>query len=412
VPSAFVTIPFLPITNNGKLDRKSLPKPGIKDARAQTAYVAPRSNVEFVIAKIWSRILKVDEPGVHDDFAESGGHSLAAVRLINEINRTLNVKLGLSALFQFRTIERLAAFAVENVQPLVVQMATGAEATPLYVVYAGNHQFRVARVLGGQRPVFGIDVPYRTSWCNAAAQNRDDGLPELSELVEPFLDALRAHTRGRPCILAGHCFGGLIAFELARRYSDTGGKVEAVVLLDSFGLVPNAWQLARGRLLRNWATIGRSTLTESWRTLRWVAGQLGRVGWTGMRMRLSDVVTPELTGMRDENGGFVNGTLLNRIYNKVYETVALGRVPTVGILVRAKITSDAEKPYRELDPNLGWSEAFAGGLHVIETSGDHMSMIEADDNLDALGRHVNKKLDLVSPGTTGSDSDRTLKAAS
>jgi len=165
-------------------------------------------------------------------------------------------------------------------------------------------------------------------------------------------------------------------------------------------------------LLRNWATIGRSTLTESWRTLRWVAGQLGRVGWTGMRMRLSDVVTPELTGMRDENGGFVNGTLLNRIYNKVYETVALGRVPTVGILVRAKITSDAEKPYRELDPNLGWSEAFAGGLHVIETSGDHMSMIEADDNLDALGRHVNKKLDLVSPGTTGSDSDRTLKAAS
>lgn len=412
VPSAFVTIPFLPITNNGKLDRKSLPKPGIKDARVQTAYVAPRSNVEFVIAEIWSRVLKVDKPSVHDDFAESGGHSLAAVRLINEINRTLNVKLGLSALFQFRTIERLAAFAVENVQPLVVQMATGAEATPLYVVYAGNHQFRVARVLGGRRPVFGIDVPYRTSWCNAAAQNRDDGLPELGELVEPFLDALRAHTRGRPCILAGHCFGGLIAFELARRYSDTGGKVEAVVLLDSFGLVPNAWQLARGRLLRNWATIGRSTLTESWRTLRWVAGQLGRVGWTGMRMRLSDVVTPELTGMRDENGGFVNGTSLNRIYNKVYETVALGRVPTVGILVRAKITSAAEKPYRELDPNLGWSEAFAGGLHVIETSGDHMSMIEADDNLDALGRHVNKKLGLVSPGTRGSDSDRTLKAAS
>ncbi|WP_368681254.1 phosphopantetheine-binding protein, partial [Acinetobacter baumannii] len=67
---------------------------------------------------MWSRVLGVENPGVHDDFFESGGHSLLAVRLINEINRTLNIRLGLAALFQFRTIERLAAFSVEGVQPL------------------------------------------------------------------------------------------------------------------------------------------------------------------------------------------------------------------------------------------------------------------------------------------------------
>lgn len=412
MPSAFVVIPALPLTNNGKLDRKALPAPEIENARAQTAYVSPRSNIEFAIGEIWARILGVDRPGVRDDFFESGGHSLAAVRLMNEINRTLNIKLGLAALFQFRTIERLAAFAVENVQPLVVQMATGAEATPIYVIYAGSHQFKVAGVLGGRRPVFGIDVPYRTSWCEAAAQNRDADLPELGELVEPFLDALRAHAEGAPCILAGHCFGGLIAFELARRYSETGGKVEAVVLLDSFGRVPNGWQLARQRLRRDWATIGKSSLTGSWRTLRWLARQLGRIGWTGIKMRLSEVTTPDLTGMRDEKGGFVDGTSLNRIYNKVYETFAPVRAPTTGILVRAQIAKDAERPYRELDPRLGWGEAFAGGLHVVETSGDHLSMIEIEENLKTLGDRVNESLDLVLPNSSNSGPNRNLKMAS
>lgn len=412
VPSAFVAVATLPLTNNGKLDRKALPVPEVENARAQTAYIAPRSNIEFAITEIWARILGVDQPGVHDDFFESGGHSLVAVRLINEINRTLNIKLGLAALFQFRTIERLAAFAVENVQPLVARMATGAEATPIYVIYAGSHQFQIARVLGGRRPVFGIDVPYRTSWCEAAAENRDGGLPEMGELVEPFLNALRAHAGGAPCILAGHCFGGLIAFELARRYSEIGGKVEAVVLLDSFGLVPNAWQLARQQLRRQWAAIGRAALTETWRTLRSLAGQLARVGWTGMKMRLSDVVTPDLTGMRDENGGFVDGTSLNRIYNKVYGTFAPVCAPTAGILVRAQISSDLERPYRELDLTLGWGEAFAGGLHVVETSGDHLSMIEIEENLKTLGDRVNEQLDLIVPSGRNSGPDRNLKMAS
>ena len=421
VPSAFVAIAALPLTNNGKLDRKALPVPDIETARAEKIYVAPRSNIEFAIAETWARVLGVEKPSVQDDFFECGGHSLAAVRLINEINRTLNIKLGLAALFQFPTIERLAAFAVKNVQPLVVRMAAGAEATPVYVIYAGNHQFRIARVLGGRRPVFGIDVPYRTSWCEAAAQKRDGDLPQMDELVEPFLEALKAHTGGAPCILAGHCFGGLIAFETARRYSETGGKVEAVILLDSFRVVPNSWQLAKERLRRRWAMIGKSRgqeavdtspLTESWRTLRWLAGQLARIGWKGMKMRLSDVVAPELTGMRDENGGFVQGPSLNRIYNKIYETFAPARAPTVGILVRAQSANDAEMPYRELDPTLGWGTAFDGGLHIFEAKGDHLSMIEIDENLRALGDQVNRELDRVIAGGRSLSADRSLQMAS
>lgn len=412
IPSAFVTISGLPLTNNGKLDRKALPVPEIEGPRSRIAHVAPRSNIEFTIAKIWSRVLGVENPGVHDDFFESGGHSLLAVRLINEINRTLNIRLGLAALFQFRTIERLAAFSVEGVQPLVVRMANGAEATPIYVIYAGNHQFKIARALGGLRPVFGIDVPYRTSWCEAAAQNRTAGLPEMGELVEPFLDALRAHADGKPCILAGHCFGGLIAFELARRYSETGGKVEAVVLLDSFGVVPNSWQLVRQRLRQQWATIGISNLTESLRTLRWLVGQLVRVGWAGMQFRLSDVVAPELTGMRDESNGFIDGTSLIRIYNKVYATFEPLRSPTVGILVRAQGVNDAERPYRELDPMLGWAEAFERGLHVVEASGGHLSMIDDEANLMALGDQVNEKLGLLVPNNRSPGADRSLQMAS
>ena len=412
VPSAFIFLTALPLNPNGKLDRKALPVPDFENARAQDSYVAPRSNIEFAIAETWARILGVQKPGVHDDFFESGGHSLAAVRLINEINRTLNVKLGIAALFQFRTIARLAAFAVENVQPMVIQMATGAQATPVYIIYAGSHQFRMARILGGRRPAFGIDVPYKRSWCEAGDQNRSDDLPELGELVEPYLEALRAHAGDGPCILAGHCFGGVIAFELARRYSETGGKVEAVVLLDSFGLLPSGWHVAGQRLLGIWATIGKSTLMETRRMLRWVVGRLIRIGWTGMGMRLADVVAVELTGMRDENGGFVDGKVLTRIYNKVFQTFEVGRVPTVGILVRARTSNNHERPYRELDPMLGWSKAFAGGLHVIDSNGEHLSMIEDEENLVALGHGVNERLDMIAPAKGNPGLARSLKAAS
>src|SRR4029450_2949331 len=81
LPAAFVVLDALPLTQNGKLDRKALPTPDAS-ALATTAYEPPQGPVEQTLADIWAELLEVDRVGRHDNFFALGGHSLLAVRLL------------------------------------------------------------------------------------------------------------------------------------------------------------------------------------------------------------------------------------------------------------------------------------------------------------------------------------------
>ncbi|MBP1290333.1 hypothetical protein AB7M56_000284 [Bradyrhizobium elkanii] len=107
VPSAFVPIAALPLTVNGKLDRKALPAPA-DEAYALAAYEAPRGEVETMLAGIWAELLGVELIGRHDHFFELDGHSLLAVQLISQaLNRGLT--LGAADLFQAPVLKLLAS---------------------------------------------------------------------------------------------------------------------------------------------------------------------------------------------------------------------------------------------------------------------------------------------------------------
>ncbi|MGJ0532391.1 MAG: amino acid adenylation domain-containing protein [Methylocystis sp.] len=86
IPSAFVFLEALPLTSNGKVDRKALPAPDL-DAQAAHAYVAPRTPTESALCRIWADVLGVERVGVNDNFFELGGHSLLAMTLIEKMRR-------------------------------------------------------------------------------------------------------------------------------------------------------------------------------------------------------------------------------------------------------------------------------------------------------------------------------------
>ncbi|WP_291584140.1 condensation domain-containing protein, partial [Clostridium sp. UBA6640] len=111
VPSYFVKLYKMPVTSNGKLDRRALPKPNL-DERL-TSYEAPRNEIEETLAKIWSEILGVDKVGINDSFFELGGHSLKAMILISEINKETNKEVPLKELFKNPTIKGLSKFIEE-----------------------------------------------------------------------------------------------------------------------------------------------------------------------------------------------------------------------------------------------------------------------------------------------------------
>jgi len=104
IPSAFVLLEALPLTANGKIDRKVLPAPEFSGAES---FVAPRTPAEKQLAEIWSQVLGVESVGIHDNFFELGGHSLLATQIIAKVREAFGVALPLRTLFQSPTVASL-----------------------------------------------------------------------------------------------------------------------------------------------------------------------------------------------------------------------------------------------------------------------------------------------------------------
>ncbi|WP_420126422.1 non-ribosomal peptide synthase/polyketide synthase [Longimicrobium sp.] len=106
VPSAFVSMDAMPLTPNGKLDRKALPAPGL--ASASERYVAPRTPVEEVLAEIWAEVLQLERVGVTESFFDLGGHSLLLMRLLAHVQATFDVEISIRTVYAMPALEAMA----------------------------------------------------------------------------------------------------------------------------------------------------------------------------------------------------------------------------------------------------------------------------------------------------------------
>ena len=108
VPQSYVFLTHIPLNGNGKLDRDALVQQAV--ARPSVAYQAPRNETERALSQIWSGELGGGEIGIHADFFDLGGQSLVAIRVINEITRRMEIELETRVIFEYTTIESLAAY--------------------------------------------------------------------------------------------------------------------------------------------------------------------------------------------------------------------------------------------------------------------------------------------------------------
>jgi len=113
VPSVFVRLDALPLTLNGKVDRRALPSPE-KERPKQTPYAPPQTPTEETLALIWSELLGIERVGINDDFFELGGHSLLATQLMSRLREALQVEIALGALFENPTVAKLAVVIAKN----------------------------------------------------------------------------------------------------------------------------------------------------------------------------------------------------------------------------------------------------------------------------------------------------------
>ena len=132
VPAEFIAITTLPLTNNGKVDRKFLSLREDKVILSAEKYEAPHSHIEQVLTGTWQDLLGIDRIGIHDNFFELGGHSLLATRTVSAVRKKLNVELFIKDLFIHPTIALLATHIAAQSNDAVLP-GIGIQERPQYI---------------------------------------------------------------------------------------------------------------------------------------------------------------------------------------------------------------------------------------------------------------------------------------
>jgi amino acid adenylation domain-containing protein len=373
VPSLFVVLPALPLTANGKIDRLALPSPetaprGAAPTRQRRSLrSASVADIEGRLVEIWQRVLGVGALTAEDNLFDLGIHSLAAARALVEIDRTFGQDLPLSSLFDAPTVARQAALligsAVRRDGRSLVAIQNEGLLPPLFCVHGGAGTVllyqALAKHLGTDRPLYGLQM--------RGLDGRGWPQTRVEEMAAHYVREVRQERPLGPYHLAGYCFGGLVAFEMAQQLRRAGQQVGAVVMFN--GPAPG-YIRARHQAERGW--IRPTPLAERGQGQRPAArGFLARVArglgwrWREFRYRLFRAQLhldfplwlpfPVPPSLRDHLFQLVN----NRAELLYEPSPYPGRVS----IFRS----------REFytDPLLGWGSLAQGGIQTCEVSGAH-----------------------------------------
>jgi amino acid adenylation domain-containing protein len=133
VPTAIVTLPALPRTPNGKLDRHALPAPNLSAPKSADSFAAPKTAIEEKLTAIWSGVLGVERIGASDNFFDLGGHSLLGLRLVNQLRDALGEHVSLAIVFEAPTAGAMAELLEKNYPDAIARwtgQAAGASRLP------------------------------------------------------------------------------------------------------------------------------------------------------------------------------------------------------------------------------------------------------------------------------------------
>ncbi len=372
VPGWFVFLDQLPLTTNGKVDRRSLPTPRLE--RASHSAAPPRDSLEVRLKAIWEEVLPDVSLGIHDNFFESGGHSLLAVRLVARVRREFQRDVPLSVILHSATIAAMADWlraepASLTATALVPIQPRGSRPPVFCVPGAGGNAIylhNLARQLGPDQPFYGLQ--------GRGMEGEAEPHTTVEAMADYYLDAIRSVQPEGPYSLAGHSLGGWVVFEMTHRLRLAGQEVAFLGIIDT--PVPAAED-----------TAGRS----GWSDARWIA-QLAQ--------RIAQLLNPALHVPEEALEPLDHAAQMEYLRNALIaaevfpgqagvdvleHTLALfkahaavrysisGKHPGVRIHLYRTEHTPGHRPELEQDRAWGWSAA--GEVEVIDVPGEHLSLL-------------------------------------
>ncbi|MGO4291014.1 thioesterase domain-containing protein, partial [Chitinophaga sp. RAB17] len=319
----------LPLTVNGKVDKKKLPAPS-GAVLSQRAYTAPRNETEQQLADIWATLLDIERVGVNDHFFELGGHSLKTLLAVAKINKHFQTTLPPADIFRYPVLQDLAA----------VLSAYKKEAIPVPEHVALLNQKTEQGVMMFP-PAFAQGIVY----AGLAGSIKSHAMYSFDYIEDP--DRLNSYvnlitklqTKG-PYILMGYSIGGNLTFEVAKVLMAAGHRVSAVILIDSVRIIRQAEDESISK------------------------DELGKI--------MTDILGQQLSGVEEElKAGMLDDAYA---YSQYHNRMVNDGVIDADIYLVKNGEKRADADYR-------WEGATTGAYNIYEGKGKHEKMITEANNL-------------------------------
>jgi thioesterase domain-containing protein/acyl carrier protein len=377
----------LPLTANGKVDRRALPAP---EGRPEIGdYVAARTPVEEALCAIWCEVLKVDRVGVNDNFFELGGHSLVAMQLILRVRREFDVGIEVRVLFDAAATvadmashiraRRAAEQGYEVHSPslrrwndstdCIVPMQSGANKMPLFCVHPTGGGIlcyhELARHLGQEYTVYGI---------RAVGLLGKAPLNSIEKIAQHYLSQLLEIQTDGPFFLVGWSAGGLIALEMAHQLRKRHDKIGLLGLIDTFPPKQSTSRLKWNRV-SHLDKVGRTEWMDFFRVMEIPIGARMRSRWHPFWKQEEAAQREAILALAKANNAVPVGLTgdefkaMLAVFQANQRSLHTYEVPLFDGRVVLFAADEGMAPFQF------WNAHAAGGCELVRVPGDHVSII-------------------------------------
>ncbi|MEM9896903.1 MAG: amino acid adenylation domain-containing protein, partial [Bacteroidota bacterium] len=375
IPAFFIPIDEIPLTSNGKTERKALMVREL-EVTSTSEYVAPSTETEKQLAAIWQEVLGVEQVGIHDNFFELGGNSLLAISLVHRIkNRLDGTTFSLKEMIGTPTVSKQALF-IDAIKDHDQDAATD----PHIIVFKRSKRSKVglmsAFLIIPGMPGVVDDYHQMADQLSAGSvygmqmQGVLEGEHPLKSMEEMAMHNLRSikKIRCKKIGLVAHSFGGLVIYEMLRQLQQEATlTVEQVILIDCF---PTIWKTRVEERIKEFilAICESFKLVHTKEEAQTFAKKLIRQPKPKRNRLLHEYLT--------EKGAIIAKEFFERLYHLYNTSMDINYRPKGKLDYEVTLIKAANSLIKNEDPTLGWSPYYRS-VKIIESEGDHFEVVKA-----------------------------------
>ena len=390
-PRYYVQLAAMPLTPNGKIDRRALPIPELGQSDPQEQ-IAPRNALENTLFAIWQRVLGHSNFGVNGNFFDNGGHSLIAVQLMAQIKKELAVELSLASLFHAPSIEEQAVLVAQaqtgsTPRPhsnLIPMAAPGMQGTLFCVHPVGGYTFAyqaLAQYLAPDFSVVGIQA--------VGLEDGAEPFHDVQEAARHYVELIRSYQPQGPYALAGWSMGGSVAHEMACQLLDAGQQITLVALFDTYAhpttlALPDAqdWPALLYSFAQDMAADTGLALPFGIAQLQALPDGDAQLAWALQQMRAQGLIGPEVSHQK--------ALRILEVYQA--NLLALGKWHPRSQAMNLLLFRAADDSQAKREASLGWAELMAGGQAKVQAAqGSHRTLLN-EPQVSHLARELKQEL--------------------